>query len=196
MSVSLIYIRQSTPLTILRLAKPALEFSYVTAFSSFASTIDSRVLTPGVLTMSSRYCARIEMLLLLAIACMDTSLSEANYQQKGSCHQEPVRVPSHIPTGYILVQWLRQMTDPLVWLLFIGAKYTVICNWVVLPYVKQRISRTTPDVWIQGPICPDRECLVKQMVDSYKSIRSSGLRYIDYWLSTFLSNESAYLKMS
>jgi len=41
-----ICIRQSTLLRILRLPKPALEFTYVTASSSFASTIDSWVLTP------------------------------------------------------------------------------------------------------------------------------------------------------
>ena len=46
MSVSLIYIRRSTPLTILRLPKPVSEFTYVSALSSFASTIDNQVLTP------------------------------------------------------------------------------------------------------------------------------------------------------
>jgi len=40
-----VYIRQSTPLTIQRLPKPASEFSYVTASTSFTSTIDSHVLT-------------------------------------------------------------------------------------------------------------------------------------------------------
>jgi len=40
-----LYIRRSTPLTILWLLKPAWEFTYVTASSSFACTIDSWVLT-------------------------------------------------------------------------------------------------------------------------------------------------------
>jgi len=46
MSVSLLYILRSTPLTILRLPKPVSEFTYGTAFSSLPSTIDGRVLTP------------------------------------------------------------------------------------------------------------------------------------------------------
>jgi len=46
MSVWLIYMIRSTPLTILRLPKPVSEFTYGTAFSSFPSTIDGRVLTP------------------------------------------------------------------------------------------------------------------------------------------------------
>jgi len=58
-----IYIRWSTPLTILRLPKPALEFAYVTASGSFASTIDSRVLTPRsinyVIMVMCSYCDTI-----------------------------------------------------------------------------------------------------------------------------------------
>jgi len=63
MLVSLIYIRQSTPLTILRLPKPVSEFTYVTALSSLPSTIDGRVLTPrsinNVIKVMSLYCDTI-----------------------------------------------------------------------------------------------------------------------------------------
>ena len=127
---------------------------------------------------------------------MNTSLSEANHQWIGSCHQKPVRVPSHIPTGYIVVQWLRQTTDPLIWLPFIGAKYTVICNSVVLPYIEQGVTSATPDISMQGPICSDQECVIELRVDWYKSIQSTGLQYMDYRLSTYLLYDSACLKMS
>jgi len=63
MSVSLIYIRRFTPLTILRLPKPVSEFTYVTAFSSLPSTIDGRVLTPMrinyVIQLKRSYCDTI-----------------------------------------------------------------------------------------------------------------------------------------
>jgi len=59
----LIYIRRSTPLTILRLPKPVLEFSFTTAFVIFPSTIDGRVLTPRsanyVIKVISSYCDTI-----------------------------------------------------------------------------------------------------------------------------------------
>jgi len=60
MLVSLMYIRQSTPLTILRLPKPVSEFTYVTASSSLLSTIDGQVLTPMcinyIIKVMSSYC--------------------------------------------------------------------------------------------------------------------------------------------
>jgi len=63
MSVSLIYIRQSTLLTILRLPKLVSEFSFVTAFVILASTIDGRVLTAMsinyVIKVMSSYCDTI-----------------------------------------------------------------------------------------------------------------------------------------
>jgi hypothetical protein len=63
MSVSLIYIRRSTPLTILRLPKLVSEFSFVTAFVIRASTIDGRVLTAMrinyVIEVMSSYCDTI-----------------------------------------------------------------------------------------------------------------------------------------
>ena len=63
MSVSLIYIRSSSPLTILRLSKPVSEFAYITALSSLPSTIDGRVLTPRsinyVIKIMSSYCDTI-----------------------------------------------------------------------------------------------------------------------------------------
>jgi len=59
----LIYIRRSTPLTILRLPKPVLEFSFATAFVILPSTIDGRVLTPRsanyVIKEISSYCDTI-----------------------------------------------------------------------------------------------------------------------------------------
>ena len=69
MSVSLIYIRRSTPLTILRLPKPISEFTYVTAFSSFASTIDGWVLTPE----STNYVIKVLWSCCDTIAIGDTS---------------------------------------------------------------------------------------------------------------------------
>jgi len=60
MSVSLIYIRRSTPLTILTLPKPVSEFTYIPALSSLPSTIDGRVLNPrsinNVIKVMSSYC--------------------------------------------------------------------------------------------------------------------------------------------
>jgi len=63
MSVSLKYIRRSTPLTILGLSKPISEFTFVTASSSLPSIIDGRVLTPMsinyVMEVMSSYCDTI-----------------------------------------------------------------------------------------------------------------------------------------
>jgi hypothetical protein len=63
MSVSLIYIRRLTPLTIQRLPKPVSEFTYVTALSSLPSTLDGQVLTPMsinyVIKVMSSYCDTI-----------------------------------------------------------------------------------------------------------------------------------------
>ena len=62
-SVSLISIRRSTPLTILRLRNPVLEFTYVTTSSSLPSTIESWVLTPRsinwVIKVMCMYCDTI-----------------------------------------------------------------------------------------------------------------------------------------
>jgi len=127
---------------------------------------------------------------------MDMSLSQANYQWIGSCHQQPVRVLSHIPTRHITVWWLQQTTDPWTWLSCIRAIYTVICNQVVLLHIEPRVSHATPDIRIQGPICADQYSMDELRVDSYKSIWSTGLRYIDYRLSTYILYDSAYLKMS
>jgi len=68
-SVSLIYIRQSTPLTILRLRKPDSEFTYITGSSSSASTIDNRVLTPR----SNNYVMKVICSYCDTIAIGDTS---------------------------------------------------------------------------------------------------------------------------
>jgi len=63
MSVLVIYIRRSTPLTILRLPKPVSEFTYITALSFLPSTIDGRVLTPMIINyvikVMSSYCDTI-----------------------------------------------------------------------------------------------------------------------------------------
>jgi hypothetical protein len=63
MSVSLIYIRRSTPLTILRLPKLVSEFSFVTAFVILVSTIDGRVPTAMsinyIIKVMSSYCDTI-----------------------------------------------------------------------------------------------------------------------------------------
>jgi len=63
MLVSLINIRLSTPLTILRLPKFISEFTYVTASSSLPSTIDDWVVTPRstnyVMKIMSSYCNEI-----------------------------------------------------------------------------------------------------------------------------------------
>jgi hypothetical protein len=45
---------------------------------------------------------------------MDTSLSEANFQQIGFCHEESVRVLSHISTGYVIVYQSQRMTEPFI----------------------------------------------------------------------------------
>jgi len=63
MSISLIYIRRFTPLTILRLPMPVSEFTYITAFWSLPSTIDGGVLTPMrinyVIQVMRSYCNTI-----------------------------------------------------------------------------------------------------------------------------------------
>ena len=63
MSGSLIYVRQSAHITILRLPNLVSEFTCVTALSSLPSTIDGRVLTPGNITyiikVTSSYCDTI-----------------------------------------------------------------------------------------------------------------------------------------
>ena len=63
MSVSLIYIRRSTLLTILTLPKLVSEFTFVTASSSLPSTVDGQVLTPlsinYVIKVMSSYCNTI-----------------------------------------------------------------------------------------------------------------------------------------
>jgi len=87
------------------------------------------------------------------------------------------------------------MTEHLIWLHFIGAKYTVICNWVVLPYIEQRVSRATAAIYIACPIRPYTKSVVEPRVDWYKSIRLTALRYMDYWLMTDLSYDPAYLEM-
>jgi len=69
MLVLLIYIRWSTPLTILRLPKPVLEFTYVTPSSSLPSTIDGWVLTP----MSINYVIKVMSSYCDTIAIGDTS---------------------------------------------------------------------------------------------------------------------------
>jgi len=112
------------------------------------------------------------------------------YQWIGSGHREPVRVPFHIPTGYITALSLRQTTDPFIWLYFIGAKYTVICNRVVLTYIEWGLSRATTDIWIWGPICSDHESVIELRVDSSKSIPSTGgsdISIIGYRLISYMT---------
>jgi len=126
---------------------------------------------------------------------MDPSLSEASCQQIGLCHQEPVRVPSHTQTAYVMVEESRHTADPVIWLCFIGAECTLIYNWAVLPYFERRLSRATQDIWIPSPIWPDQEGVIEITVDSYTSIRLTGLQYVDDWLQTYLVYNCAYLKM-
>jgi len=97
-----------------------------------------------------------------------------------SFHQEKVRVPSDIPIGNMTVWQLPQTTDPLIWLHFIWAKYTVLCNWTVLQYIENRVSCATPDISIPGPTCQEQEGVVEMRVDSYKSILFN--RTPLYWL--------------
>jgi hypothetical protein len=46
------------------------------------------------------------------------------------------------------------------------------------------------------PLAPDKEVVVEIMVDLYKSIRSTGLRYIIHWLLTYLVYDSSFFEMS
>jgi hypothetical protein len=52
--------------------------------------------------------------MLFALPLMNTGLFEANYQQKGSCHHEPLRVPSHVPNGYVMVQQSWQAIESFI----------------------------------------------------------------------------------
>jgi len=71
MLVSLIYITWFTSVTILRLPKPVLEFTYVTASSSFASTSDSRVLTP----QSTNY-----VIMVMCSDCDTFAIGDTSYE--------------------------------------------------------------------------------------------------------------------
>jgi len=48
---------------------------------------------------------------------------------------------------------------------------------------------------IPSPIHPNTDSVVERRIDLYKSILSTGLQYIDYWLMTYLSYDPAYLEM-
>jgi len=48
----------------------------------------------------------------------------------------------------------------------------------------------------QVPFAPSLEGVVEIRVDSYKSIRPAGLRYINHWFLTYLLFNSAHLEMS
>ena len=73
MSVSLIYIRRSTSLTIVRLSKPVSEFTFVTALSSLPSAIDGRVLTP----------MRIDYVLkVMSSDCHTIAIGDSSYECK------------------------------------------------------------------------------------------------------------------
>lgn len=69
--------------------------------------------------------------MLLVIPRLDKSVSDTNEEHIGACHQAPVRVPSRMLTGYVIVTESVQTTDHWIWLCLIGAICTVICNWVV-----------------------------------------------------------------
>jgi len=70
---SLIYIRRSTPLTILTLQKPIPEFTYLTASSSLPSTRDGQVLTP----MSINYVIKV-----LCSYCDTIAIGATSYEYK------------------------------------------------------------------------------------------------------------------
>jgi len=83
------------------------------------------------------------------------------------------------------------MTDPLFWLHFIEANYTVIRNWAVLPYTERRVSHTTPDIWIHRLICPDQGCVVEIQVDWDKATRLTVL----HQHKTFPSGRNASVRV-
>ena len=187
MSVSLIYFRRSTPLTILRLPKPILEFTYVTASSSLPSTIDGRLLTPMsicyVLKVMSSYCD--------TIAIGDTSYGYDLIwsQLSKNWFLSPRASESALSyTHRVCIGWMIAANDRTLNLTMIywSQIYTIL-QLSCFPYIERRVSRATQDIWIQGHTCPDQESVVKLRVDSYKSIWLTRLRYIDYWLSALSS---------
>ena len=87
------------------------------------------------------------------------------------------------------------MTEPLIWVCSIEDKYTVFCNWDVLPYIEWRVSWATQYILISSSIRPEKDGVGDVRIDSYKSIRSTELWYIDYWSQAYLIYDSPYLKM-
>jgi hypothetical protein len=171
MSVLLIYIRRSTFFTILGLSKSILEFTYVTASLSLPFTIDSQVLTPhsinNVIKIMYSYCDTIVSGdRLYRYELIWSQLATNRFMSP----RASVSALSHISTGYVTVRQSRQTTDLWISLSFIGIKYTIICNWAVLPYFKWRVFCATQDVCIPSPIQSHQEGVAKMTVYAYKFI--------------------------
>jgi hypothetical protein len=83
----------------------------------------------------------------------------------------------------------------LIWPGFIGAKYIVFCNWVVSPYIEWKVSHATQDIWIPSPVCSHKEGVVNVRIDSYRSIRFTGLLDINRSVLAYLLVDSAYSRM-
>jgi hypothetical protein len=88
-------------LIILRMPGTAAKFSYVAALTSKASNIDGLGQSPRELTASPSYYAQNSTPLQLVIHPMHMNFSGFNIQLRYSGHQEPMRVPDDIPSGYI-----------------------------------------------------------------------------------------------
>jgi len=113
-------IRWSTPLTVLKLPKPALEVIYVTAASDFVSTIDGRVLTPRNYNYGTKP---------ICSDCNIIATGDASY--------------GILLAGYATLQQVREMTERIICLRLIRAKQTVICNWAVLSSIEPTGSWAT-----------------------------------------------------
>jgi hypothetical protein len=146
MSESLISIRQSTPLTILRLSKPLSEYTNVTASSSLPSTIDGRDLTP----MSINYVIKVMSSYGNTIAIGDTLYEYVLICSQLSTNRfmSPRASESALSRNHRVRNAIMIAANNRTLLLVgsIGAKYIVFRNWVVLPYIERRVSPATQDI--------------------------------------------------
>jgi hypothetical protein len=131
MSVLLIYIRQSRPLAMLRLLKPASEFTYVTTLSSLPSTMDSQVLTPRsiqyFIKVICSYCDTIAIGNTLFESHLVWSQSSTNRCVSPRGSESALSNTHRVRNSFMIAASNRTLNL----LCLIGAIYTVFCNWAV-----------------------------------------------------------------
>ena len=197
MSVLLMYIRLSTPLIILGLPKPVSEFTYVTASSSFTSTIDGQVLTPK----STNYVIKVVCLYWDTIAIGNTSFRyELIWSQLSTngfvsprASESALSYTHRVHNGLMMAANYRTLyLTTLYW----SQIYIILQLSCFAIYWMESIPHHSGHINPKSSTWPDQEGVVGIRVDFYKSIRSTKLRYIDHWFPTYLLYNSAYIEMS